>query len=155
MAAVFCWCLLINHKKEPEGTPFKVIPGHDIADLKEKVKEKTPHDLDGIDPHRLIVWRCTTQNRMAFKDVHDNMWESALKSVDFDDGNVVEQLDERDMMADLQVSNGEILLVRMPGASPTSLTKQKSYLEIELLRAGRLRHCTFLFICTDLAISAP
>ena len=155
MAAVFCWCLLINHKKEPEGTPFKVIPGHDIADLKEKVKEKKPHDLDGIDPDRLRVWRCTTQNRMAFKDVHGNMWESALKSVDFDNGNVVEQLDERDMIANLHVLNEEILLVQMPGVSPPSLTKQESYLEIELLHAGRLHHCTFLFICTDLVISTP
>ena len=155
MADEFCWCLLINHKKEPEGTPFKVIPGHDIADLKEKVKEKKLHDLDGIDPDRLRVWRCTTQNHMAFKDVHDNMWESVLKNVDFDNGIVVEELDGRDMIANLHVLNEEILLVQMPGASPPSLTKQESYLEIELLRAGRLRHCTFLFICTDLAISAP
>ena len=54
------FCLLIDHKGTPLGELFSVscLTSETVSDLKKKVKEETPNDLDGVDAHYLTVWRC-------------------------------------------------------------------------------------------------
>ncbi|KAL5480146.1 hypothetical protein ACEPAI_1416 [Sanghuangporus weigelae] len=77
------WCLLIDHEKKAAfGEAFSVIVGLDacIQDLKKKVKEERPVDLEHVDAARLTVWRCTDPS-IDFADIDSDEFNDRLNEV--------------------------------------------------------------------------
>ncbi|KAF5363522.1 hypothetical protein D9756_000153 [Leucocoprinus leucothites] len=111
------WCLLVDHKNDPIGTPFviEVVVGKSIAVLKEKVKEMT---LITPPVHELIVWRCTDRTIDFGGDELRNHVREA-----FSHGKV-KRLHERQTMASLRLEEEETLLVQMPAPNIPGGTRE-------------------------------
>ncbi|ESK86345.1 hypothetical protein Moror_5052 [Moniliophthora roreri MCA 2997] len=108
MANTKIWCLVVDHKNQPIGGFFRVFVRDEIADLQLKVKETRSHDLKDVDAARLEVWKCTNQaialDRKKLKDQVGEVFSERQ----------VELLEAWQTIADLQVSEQDSLLVRVP-----------------------------------------
>ncbi|KAL5480221.1 SQS1_1 [Sanghuangporus weigelae] len=110
------WCLLIDHEKKAAfGEAFSVIVGLDacIQDLKKKVKEERPVDLEHVDAARLTVWRCT-DSEIDFADIDSDELNDRLNEVFSPDEQKVKKLKPKQ---DLRQLTGKTLLIEVPGAS--------------------------------------
>jgi hypothetical protein len=109
------WCLLINHENKPIGKLFRMPPEEYIADLKDGIKNKNPVDLQSIDAHHLVVWRCKDKSTVLNPE---NMAEQ-VRELFSNEG--VEMLNETTTMAGLRIRKNEKLLVQIPSVfSPSS-----------------------------------
>ena len=119
------WCLLLSHEKKPIGRQFfvNVAPQANIANLKKKVLEEVPDSIPAK-ALELAVWRCMDRTTIFITN------DTLEAQVSMASSNV-EQLQERQNIADLSIADSETLLVQMPSAFPPFSTMQRSYLQIE------------------------
>jgi hypothetical protein len=117
------WVLLVNHEFQNIGSRFLVntVSGDLIHYLKKKVKEEAPEVLSRVraDPHQLTVWMTKSDliiNKFTFKQ----RLAEILRSIDVNSKETIELLNEEDLVADLGLSHGQALLVRLPGTSRIS-----------------------------------
>ncbi|KAF8322894.1 uncharacterized protein EI90DRAFT_3130658 [Cantharellus anzutake] len=110
------WCLLVDHKNRPTGQSFKVEVSSDadVDDLAKMVKAKAPRVLGDIDAYELEVWRFTNSPANFVDNGHEVLEELVSKA--FSNMGVKELL-PRQEIAGLNISAGEALLVKLPGAS--------------------------------------
>ena len=109
------WVLLIAHNLEVRGEIFKVGTPRDIDDLKKVVKEKRPNALANVDAAELTVWRCTDPTTIL--DAEDAEVLSRRIRDLFSKQNV-KKIGARTKIAELNILEGETLLVQLPFAPP-------------------------------------
>ena len=119
------WFRLIDHEYKPIGTVLKVtVPlTLEMADLKERIKEKNPNQLANVDAGQLSIFQCTDSSVDLFCDEDDadddGMLQSRLEKV-FSDKNV-RRLGVRRTVASLKhIPEQDILIVRVPCALRTT-----------------------------------
>ena len=113
MATPTVWCLTIDHENKPTGPLFKVILEDDIIDLRDKVKEEIPNFLKDIDACDLVVWRC--KGKQVFDDEDSGKLELQVRAV-FSKKEVTKLSGTR-KINQLKLSDSEVLLIQVPGAS--------------------------------------
>ncbi|KAH9052698.1 hypothetical protein EDB87DRAFT_1715971 [Lactarius vividus] len=115
-ATISIWLLLVDHTfQTPIGEHFEVgaISGHDnINTLKEKVKEKRRNGLANVDAAELTVWK--TKDPLVIKRSNFKHLRGILEGITVDDEDTIEVLDPGDRVANLGLSDGETLFVRLP-----------------------------------------
>ena len=106
------WCLAIKHDMTIDRDPLKVDYDDidDVAALKEKVKGKKGISLPADE---LAVWQCKEPKLLA--DANVDELEDILHKVDFSDRRKAVRLASAKMVASLELSKNEVLLVQMPG----------------------------------------
>ncbi|KAH8977312.1 hypothetical protein EDB92DRAFT_1918082 [Lactarius akahatsu] len=108
--------LLVDHNFRALGEPFEVETTHNINGLKAKAKEARQIDLANVDAARLTVWK--TKGTMVIDDSNSERFEEILGRINVDDKDTIEsnieRLKGRQRVADLQLSDGRALLVRVP-----------------------------------------
>jgi hypothetical protein len=100
------WCLTIDLNNKPIGAPFQVLVENDTNIVKVKVKEEMR--IQQIAP-LLEVWRPTTKLNDGTLEDQVNKFFSETK---------VKRLSERKMIADLEISDDETLLVKVLSMFP-------------------------------------
>ncbi len=110
------WYLLVDHEKNLKGNPFPIeIPSsHTVADLMICIKEKEAMDLQGFSASKLKVWRC--KDRQTVFEEDSAKLEEQVKQLFL---NGVEELGTRRNFEKLDYKEEEILIVTMPGVSPS------------------------------------
>ena len=110
------WSLLVDHEKNLKGEPFPIeIPSsHTVGHLRDVVKEKMVVDLQGVVANRLKVWRC--KDRQTVFEEDSAKLEEQVKQLFL---NGVEELGTRRKFEKLDYKEEEILIVTMPGVSPS------------------------------------
>ena len=120
------WFFLVNHKFQALGECFLVnTSGRDlIENLKKKVKKERRNALANVDAADLTVWKSTinidetiTSERMA----------EILRNINVDDKNTIEKVGSYVQMSNLGLSDGQTLLVQLPGTSRASTLAVFSY----------------------------
>ena len=114
------WLLFINHDFQTcigECFSVRISDTDNIHDLKKKVVEENSKALDRANTTLidLTVWR--TKGEMILKSTSKRLG-AILKSINIKD--VIEVLSPGDNLVDLGLSDGEILLVQLPGTSKGS-----------------------------------
>ncbi|KAH9039479.1 hypothetical protein EDB83DRAFT_1719969 [Lactarius deliciosus] len=120
------WLLLVDYNFQALGDFFSVdtISGDDnINDLKKKAKEKRQVALARVDAANLTVWK--TKGTMAIDESNFDRFVKILKGIDVNDKDTIEKLSVRTRVADLGLSNGQTLLVRMPGRQSETVIKEE------------------------------
>ena len=114
------WLLLVTYDFQAVGGSSLVdtTSGDDVYHLKEKIKEKRRNDLAHVDAARLTVWK--TKGKMTINRSTRERWPEILKAIDIRDRDTIEELYVYELVADLRLSDGETLLVRLPGTSRIS-----------------------------------
>ncbi|KAF8325050.1 uncharacterized protein EI90DRAFT_3129111 [Cantharellus anzutake] len=124
------WCLLVDHESRPvAGQPIKVQVSSetDVDDLKEKVKDKVSPRLDDTAAFELEVWRFTNSPANFVDYDHEVLKELVSKAFSnrgvkkLRPRQVIEHLinPDRNAVSDGEpLSNGEALLVKLPGRKP-------------------------------------
>ena len=117
------WLLLVHHDFQAFGSRFfvHIDTSGMIYDLREKIKEKKPEALfrAHVDPDELTVWK--TKGEMVFYySTSKTRLAEILKSIDVDDVDTIEEISESEELADLELFDGQTLLVRLPGSSRIS-----------------------------------
>ena len=111
------WCILVNHGLDQIiGSLFPVdMPSESaIADLKERVKKKKDPELAHIAPDRLVVWKCPGLNDSE----EDTGLVAHIRGLDFSKAEEAQRLHVTRRVSSLNMLQGEILLVQMPGTYP-------------------------------------
>jgi hypothetical protein len=114
MANTEVWCLLIDHAKKFNAAPFPVTvsPKDTVHNLKTYVKNRKKPDVDSYQDEELVVWKgdglSANKKRKQLKDIIDAM--------DLSDEDEALPVGLEVLQLGLDLSNKEILLVRMPGA---------------------------------------
>ena len=97
-----------------------------VYELKKRVKMERTGDLTRlhvhVDPDRLTVWK--PKGEMVIeKSTSKTRMAEILKSIDANDMDVIEEVDERGELRDIELPNGQVLLVKLPGLSriPTAV----------------------------------
>ncbi|KAF8330172.1 uncharacterized protein EI90DRAFT_3124636 [Cantharellus anzutake] len=105
------WCLLVDHKNRPTGQSFKVEVSSDadVDDLAEKVKAKAPRVLGDIDASELEVWRFTNSPANFVDNDREVLEELVSKAF-----SNIGELRMRQVIARLNISAGETLLIKLP-----------------------------------------
>ncbi|KAH9177385.1 hypothetical protein EDB89DRAFT_1936360 [Lactarius sanguifluus] len=105
------WLLLIDHNFQVVGDIFSVGSTSDstIEDLKERAKEEMPGDLSHIAPLQLTVWRCMDPTTTFDNEDLERQVSEVFSS------NSVKELNVMARMAKLNISENEILFVKLPG----------------------------------------
>ncbi|KAI9433728.1 hypothetical protein H4582DRAFT_1984398 [Lactarius indigo] len=111
------WLLLVNHKFQAMGNCFDIDSASEddnINTLKEKVKEEIPEALSRahVDPSDLTVWK--TKGSMAIDESNFGHLAEILGSIDVDNRDTIEKLSEVEQVANLKLSDTQILLIRLP-----------------------------------------
>ena len=89
--------------------------------MRKDVKKEKPEALSHhhVDPDDLTIWK--TKGILVIDDsTSGERMAEILKSIDVDDVDVIEKIDERVLLRDLELSDGQILLVQLPGSSRIS-----------------------------------
>ncbi|KAH9168864.1 hypothetical protein EDB89DRAFT_2245022, partial [Lactarius sanguifluus] len=130
------WVLLIDHNFQAIGSPFLVDSTGIvfISHLTERVKEKKPGVLSrtNTDPSDLTVWRCIDPTTFDAEDsqILKNQISEACSN------KRVKELNVMARMAKLNISENEILFVKLPGqpvvtsdqvGSPITLQVDREY----------------------------
>ncbi len=110
------WCLLVDQYNKTFGRRVKVqyTDADNIADLKEKVKEKCLDTLSHIGHPCFTVWRLPESLNNEDSEVRENQVRDTFlikKAI---------LLDEAEKVAHLGLSEGETLLVHVTSASALS-----------------------------------
>ena len=108
------WVLLIAHNLEVLGGKFEVGTPPHIDGLKKVVKELRPNRTANVDAARLTVWRCTDPTTIL--DAEDA--EVLSRRIRDLSKQNVKQIGARTKIAELNILEGETLLVRLPFAPP-------------------------------------
>ena len=116
------WLLLVDCDFQALGGCFPVntSSGDGVYHLKEKVKEKTREALSHahVDSKELTMWK--TKGAMIIDKSSSERLSEILRNIDVSDQNTIEELSEDDLVADLGLSEGQTLLVRLSGTSRIS-----------------------------------
>ena len=113
------WVLLIAHNLEALGENFKVGTPPHIDGLKEIVKEKSPDILANVGVARLTVWRCTDPTTILDAEGAEVL---SRQIRDLFSNQNVKQIDASTKIAELNISEGETLLVKLPSVRPPTGT---------------------------------
>ncbi|KAI9431858.1 hypothetical protein H4582DRAFT_2084313 [Lactarius indigo] len=107
------WLLLVDHTFHAMGNRFSVWTSgeEDIEDLKEKVKEKWQPDLADLPAPKLTVWK--TKGSMSINHSNDDCLEEKLIEIRANP-NAIEMLRVGQKLVNLELSDGETLLVQLP-----------------------------------------
>ena len=110
------WLLLVDHDFHALAEPFCVETPKNIHLLKKKVKEEKPEALSRVrvDPDELTVWK--TKGAKIIDESTIERLEDILSGIDDRDQDTIEVLKSHKRVADLAISEGQTLLVRLPGA---------------------------------------
>jgi hypothetical protein len=118
------WLLLVHYDFKAFGSCFSV--DVDISmmvdDLKKVVKESRSEALSRAhtDSSDIIVWK--TKGKMVINNsTSKKRMTEILKSIDVDDVDVIEEINERVLLRDLELPDGQTLLVQLPGSSRVSI----------------------------------
>jgi hypothetical protein len=118
------WLLLVDHNFQALGQSFPVDIsfGDDVCDLKKKVNEEKPEILSHyrVDPSCLSVWK--TEGELVIINPTAKRLEEILEKINIDDEDTIRRLGTQVKVADLDLSYGQTLLVRVPGMSRISTT---------------------------------
>ena len=117
------WLLLVNHGFQALGDQFPVdtTPNDLIYHLKKKVKEENQIILAHVDTDDLTVWKTKGEMTINNANIEERSAE-ILRTINVDDKDTIEELGASEVVADLELSDGQILLIRMPGMSRISTT---------------------------------
>lgn len=111
------WLHLVDHKFQALGHCFEteITIDDDIFDLKYKVKEKKPEifSYHDIDPPCLTVWKM--EGELVHNGSTAKCQEEILEKVNINDRDTIQMLDEDEMVAEVQLSDSQILLIQLPG----------------------------------------
>ncbi|KAH9080255.1 hypothetical protein EDB83DRAFT_2338141 [Lactarius deliciosus] len=110
------WLLLIDHNFQVVGDVFSVDSTGDstIEDLKKKAKEEMPGVLSHIAPLQLIVWRCMDlTTTFSDEDLDPQILKNQISEAC--SNKRVKELNVRARVAKLNISENEILVVKLPG----------------------------------------
>ena len=117
MGSSCVWILFVDHRFQAIGPCFQVDTASvDIVEsLKEMARDKRPIAFFRADanPADCTVWR-TKGDLIINSSTIDNL-EQILRSIDECDEKTIEDLVEDDEVESLQLSDGEVLLLQMPG----------------------------------------
>ena len=121
MAKIEVQCLLIDHERKPAfGDVFSVEihSNAPIAKLTDAIKESTARrptlrHMD-IDAPMLTVWRCLSQKLLS--TMNRTQLGKKLHDIDLTDETEVEELAAGVTIKNLHLSDGEVLLIEVPGA---------------------------------------
>jgi hypothetical protein len=119
------WLILVDHTFETcSGPPFSVLtlPGHDIQDLKEKLKKKLSPSLSHLAIYEFTLWK--TKGSLILNQATVTTPEhlaEILSRIDVNDKDTIERLNEAVLVANLGLPQDQTLLVRMPGTSRISI----------------------------------
>lgn len=109
--------ILVDHKFQALGRRFVVETAQDdlLFHLITKVKEKRHRYFSGHDTYisELAVWRTKGEN--VINKFNYKRLAEILRSINIHDEDTTKKLPEDLKVADLGLSNGETLLVQMPG----------------------------------------
>ena len=118
--------LLVDHEFHPIDRRFNVetSDSDEISDLKEKVKKKGPDILThyDINPISLTVWQ--TQGEYVLNRSTTHRQGAILEKIknNVNDEEIIRILEEEVEVDTLQLPDGQILIVRLPGMSYIPLT---------------------------------
>jgi hypothetical protein len=119
------WLLPVDHEFQAVGNRFRVEASIDdeVRDLKDTLKEETPGTFSRyhIEPDCLTVWKTEGKLVIDTSTAKEDLKE-ILKKIDVNDEGTIRMLDPHVKVADLQLSDDQILLVRFPGMSRISTT---------------------------------
>ena len=113
--------LLVDHEFHPIDRRFNVetSDSDEISDLKEKVKKEGPDILTryNINPISLTVWQ--TQGEYVLNRSTTHLQGEILEKIKnkVNDEDIIRILEEEVEVDALQLPDGEILIVRLPGMS--------------------------------------
>ncbi|KAH8993174.1 hypothetical protein EDB92DRAFT_442069 [Lactarius akahatsu] len=119
------WLLPVDHTFQTTiGSRFSVLTSgeEDVETLREKVMEKKQNNpaFTYVSASDLSVWKTKGElviNKVTIKESLADI----LSGIDVHNKDTIEELDEDEQVADLELSEGQILLIRLPGASPLLL----------------------------------
>ena len=105
-------CLLVDHNFRAIGRRFTVLTTSvdSIEALKKKAKAEAPR---AIIPSACTMWR--TKGKLIINNSTAKKLAQILRNIDVEDEDTIEDLLENLTVADLQLSNGETLLLQLPG----------------------------------------
>lgn len=106
------WTLIVQPDFQACGRPFSfdIDPFLNVHQMKEKVKEERTDILAQVDAADITVWKTTGEMTLI---ASDKRWEEIFKKIDVNDENTIEDLPEAQVVANLGLSEGQILLVQM------------------------------------------
>ncbi|KAH9176203.1 hypothetical protein EDB89DRAFT_2066023 [Lactarius sanguifluus] len=118
------WLLPVNHTFQTTiGSRFSVLTfgEEDVETLKEKVMEKKQNNpaFTHVSASDLSVWKTKGElviNKVTIKESLVDI----LSGINIHNKDTIEELDEDEQVADLELSEGQILLVRLPAISSTN-----------------------------------
>ncbi len=116
------WCILVDHEFQKQvEVRFSVQPSSNdyIDDLKDQVKVKLHPSLNHVPSARLTVWKMKGEMIINRADVEERLVE-ILGNINFDNEDTIEMLDPWEQVADLGLTDGQVLLVQLPGTSRIS-----------------------------------
>lgn len=110
--------VLINHISEPWGdaTYISIPTDSNVDDFKKSIIKEFQLELDRIYYIDLAVYRCKDRGLLA--GLSTKKLKEKLKAIDFDDEDVIEEVDSRVQIRNLGIGAEEKLLVQMPSTVP-------------------------------------
>ncbi|KAH9052031.1 hypothetical protein EDB83DRAFT_2521899 [Lactarius deliciosus] len=123
------WLLPVDHTFQTTiGSRFSVLTSgeEDVETLKAKVMEKKENNpaFTYVSASGLSVWKTKGELVIDKVTIKESLGD-ILFSIDVHNKDTIEELDEEEQVANLELSEGQILLVRLP-ASAISSTKSPS-----------------------------
>jgi hypothetical protein len=115
------WFLLVDHKFQAVGNCFSVetsLIDDDVCELKDKITAEKLEIFSHyhIYPDYLTLWQ--TKGKLLINNSSSaECLEEILKNIDADDEDTIWKPGEYDAVADLQLSDDQVLLVQLPGMS--------------------------------------
>ncbi len=115
------WCILVDHEFQNQGRSFSVRTSSedDIDDLKDKVKVKLHPRLTHVSSMDLTVWKTKGEMIINEAEVKERLVE-ILGNIDVDNEDTIEMLRPGEQVADLGLTDDQVLLVQLPGTSRIS-----------------------------------
>ena len=121
------WLLLVDLNFRAVGNRFPVtIDNNDycVHYLKEAVEKLKPAKSTDSNPRiycdSLIVWR--TKGKLVINSTTRKNLKRTLKKINIRDKKTIEEVHEHKLVADLQLTDNETLLVRLPCTSRISIS---------------------------------
>ncbi len=118
------WCILVDHEfqfQKQIGDHFSVRTSSkdDIDDLRDKVKVKVHPCLTHVSSVDLTVWKTKGEMIINKAEVEERLVE-ILGNIDVDNEDTIEKLRPGEQVADLGLTDDQVLLVQLPGTSRIS-----------------------------------
>jgi hypothetical protein len=120
MAPAKTWVLLVNRNFQASGKTIQVNTAaqDNINDLKEKTIKKLQSVRTDLSAAYLSVWK--TKGSKIIETTNVKRVNEILKSIDIEDEDTIEELDEGDQVVSLGLSNRQVLLMQPCGTSSCS-----------------------------------